>query len=664
MGDKRIRRVALVPPIPVLPSGEFKKRRVAAYARVSTASDEQENSLAAQRSYYEAFILKNQGWEFVDVYFDDGISGLSSRNRDGFNKMVEDALEGKIDLILTKSLSRFARNTVDTLTTIRRLKEHNVEVFFEKENIYTFDSKGEFLITLMSSIAQEESRSLSENVTWGHRKRFADGKYTMPYRFFLGYKRGPEGTPVIDEDEAWVVKLIYLLYLEGYSTIRLRDYLEVSGIAAPMGVDWHPGTIQSMLSNEKYKGDALLQKRVTVDYLTKKSKKNEGEAPQYYIEDAHPAIVSKEVWQLVQEERGRRYNLDQKYSAVNPLASKIICEHCGSFYGLKSTIRSGVFYGMFWRCNAHYINNCKSLNFLEETMDDYCKLMIGDLFAYYNDVIIFCSKLLLEYTSINPMLISEASLREWFVNQLDSVMIDATTLRTLIKAIYPEGYSHIRFQAYDGVECEYQADKKGKMLQNVVREIVTNRAMHYDAPSQNPPEKRNLRYETRVIKPITEEDGEQIRKMRLEGHTYQSIANTMEIGIDRIMNFCHQNKINRVLSVESAQKKMPARFKIRVTDDIWTKVFALRVAGYSVKEIHEITGLKVETIRSRCHRYGFTGWYAIDVFHDICKYCGKPLEHVEGKKKKEFCCDNCRMEWWAIQRRAEKIKAEFLEKKS
>ena len=348
MGDKRIRRVALVPPIPVLPSGEFEKRKVAAYARVSTASDEQENSLAAQRSYYEAFILKNQGWEFVDVYYDDGISGLSSRNRDGFNKMVEDALEGKIDLILTKSLSRFARNTVDTLTTIRRLKEHNVEVFFEKENIYTFDSKGEFLITLMSSIAQEESRSLSENVTWGHRKRFADGKYTMPYRFFLGYKRGPEGTPVIDEDEAWVVKLIYLLYLEGYSTIRLRDYLEVSGIAAPMGVDWHPGTIQSMLSNEKYKGDALLQKRVTVDYLTKKSKKNEGEAPQYYIEGAHPAIVSKEVWQLVQEERGRRYNLDQKYDIIS--YDDVHADNYNRFIEVKSYHGTPQF---FWSANEY-----------------------------------------------------------------------------------------------------------------------------------------------------------------------------------------------------------------------------------------------------------------------------------------------------------------------
>jgi len=169
MGNKKVTKIDATIKIASFDGGIVKKRRVAAYARVSTAAEEQETSLAAQRDYYEQYIKENKEWEFVGIYYDDGISGLSFRNRDGFNRMIKDALDGKIDLILTKSLSRFARNTVDTLTTIRKLKAANIEVYFEKENIFTLDSKGEFLITIMSSIAQEESRSISENVTWGTR---------------------------------------------------------------------------------------------------------------------------------------------------------------------------------------------------------------------------------------------------------------------------------------------------------------------------------------------------------------------------------------------------------------------------------------------------------------------------------------------------------------
>ena len=290
MGEKRIRKVTVIPPLAALP-GKKSKRKVAAYARVSTAAEEQESSLIAQRTFYEKHILENPEWELVEVYYDDGVSGLSYHRREGFNRMVADALEGKIDLILTKSLSRFARNTVDTLTTIRRLKEKNVEVFFEKENIYTFDSKGEFLITLMSSLAQEESRSISENVTWGRRKQFSDGKYSMNYSTFLGYKKGMDGLPAIDEDQAPIIRLIYLLYLEGYTIYSLKHFLDRIGIPSPQGNKWHVSVIESILTNEKYKGDALLQKSITVDFLTKKRKLNEGEVASYYLEDAHPAIV-------------------------------------------------------------------------------------------------------------------------------------------------------------------------------------------------------------------------------------------------------------------------------------------------------------------------------------------------------------------------------------
>ena len=193
------RTVTVIPPsitpMTHLTNTQLYKLRVAAYARVSTDSDEQFTSYEAQIDYYTQYIQRNPEWTFVKVYTDEGISGTNTKRRAGFNEMIEDALAGKIDLIVTKSVSRFARNTVDSLVTIRKLKEKGVQVYFEKENIYTFDGKGELLLTIMSSLAQEESRSISENVTWGQRKRFADGKVNLPYKNFLGYRKGADGFP-------------------------------------------------------------------------------------------------------------------------------------------------------------------------------------------------------------------------------------------------------------------------------------------------------------------------------------------------------------------------------------------------------------------------------------------------------------------------------------
>lgn len=267
-----------------LPTASVARRKVAGYARVSTDSEEQQTSYEAQVDYYTHYIQSREDWEFVGVYTDEGISATNTKHRDGFKQMVKDALAGKIDLIVTKSVSRFARNTVDSLTTVRKLKEHGTEIYFEKENIFTFDSKGELLITIMSSLAQEESRSISENVTWGQRKRFADGKVSMPYKQFLGYEKGEDGTPVINEEEAAIVRLIYKLFLEGKTPAGICRYLEQQGIPTPSGKQkWSQTTVDSILSNEKYKGDALLQKKFTTDFLTKKMKVNEGEVPQYYV---------------------------------------------------------------------------------------------------------------------------------------------------------------------------------------------------------------------------------------------------------------------------------------------------------------------------------------------------------------------------------------------
>ena len=279
------RKVTMIPPTinpqTHLPKTQKVKRKVAGYARVSTDFEGQLTSYAAQVDYYTKYIQKREDWEFVKVYTDEGISATSMTHRDGFNQMIADALDGKIDLIITKSVSRFARNTVDSLTTVRKLKEKNVEVYFEKENIYTLDSKGELLITIMSSLAQEESRSISENVTWGHRKRFADGKVSLPYKRFLGYRKGADGLPEIVPEEAEIVRQIYKQFLEGKSYYAIAKNLTDRGIPTPAGKEqWHIRTIGSILTNEKYKGSALLQKKFTVDFLTKKTKVNEGEVPQ------------------------------------------------------------------------------------------------------------------------------------------------------------------------------------------------------------------------------------------------------------------------------------------------------------------------------------------------------------------------------------------------
>ena len=298
-----------------VPTNSARKRRVAGYARVSTDSEEQSTSYEAQVDYYTNYIKSNPGWAFVDVYTDEGISGVMTKNRDGFNRMVADALSGKIDLIVTKSVSRFARNTVDSLTTVRRLKERGVEVFFQKENIYTLDSKGELLITIMSSLAQEESRSISENVTWGQRKRFSDGKVSLPYKQFLGYEKGPDDLPQIVEEQAEIVRRIYSMFMFGKTTSAIAKQLTREGIPTPAGKEiWQASTIESILTNEKYKGSALLQKSFTVDFLTKTMKRNEGEVPQYYIEHSHPAIIDPQEFQMVQNEIARRkalYHIDR-----------------------------------------------------------------------------------------------------------------------------------------------------------------------------------------------------------------------------------------------------------------------------------------------------------------------------------------------------------------
>ena len=353
------------------PIASLAKRRVAGYARVSTDSDEQFTSYEAQVDYYTQYIQSHADWTFVKVYTDEGISAVTTRHRDGFNEMVEDALAGRIDLIVTKSVSRFARNTVDSLTTIRKLKDHGVECYFEKENIWTFDGKGELLITIMSSLAQEESRSISENVTWGHRKRMADGKVSVAYSSFLGYDRGEDGGLVINPQEAETVRLIYRSFMDGMTPIGICHMLEEKGILTPMKKKkWSESTVLSILTNEKYKGDALLQKTFTVDFLTKKHKVNEGEVPQFYVEGNHDAIIPPPEFEKVQAELARRKAIGRGYSGGSIFASRLVCGDCGGYYGQKIWHSNDPYRKVIWRCNRKYgkIEKCETPTLSEETI--------------------------------------------------------------------------------------------------------------------------------------------------------------------------------------------------------------------------------------------------------------------------------------------------------
>lgn len=319
---------------------KVKKLRVAAYCRVSTETEEQNSSYEVQIAHYTDFIKKNAEWEFAGIFADDGISGTNTKKREEFNRMIDECMEGNIDLVITKSISRFARNTLDCLKYIRQLKDKNISVFFEKENINTMDTKGEVLLTIMASLAQQESQSLSQNVKLGLQYRYQQGKVQVNHNRFMGYTKDEEGNLIIVPEEAGIIKRIYREYLEGKSLAGIGWGLEKDGILTAAGKPrWRPETIKKILLNEKYIGDALLQKTFTVDFLTKKRVKNEGHVPQYYVENSHEAIIPKELFLQAQEELHRRNNIytgadknKRLYSSKYALSTITFCGDCGDIY--------------------------------------------------------------------------------------------------------------------------------------------------------------------------------------------------------------------------------------------------------------------------------------------------------------------------------------------
>lgn len=359
-----------------------KKLRVAAYCRVSTELEEQESSYEAQVEYYTRKIQETENWKLAGIYADDGKSATNTKKRDDFNAMVKDALDGKIDLIITKSVSRFARNTVDSLLTIRKLKEKNVAVVFEKEGVNTLDGTGEILITILSSLAQEESRNISENTRWGVVRKFEKGKVIVNHNKFMGYTKNENGDLVIVPEEAEIVRLVFRLYLEGYSAGKIAKYLEEQQIKTATGLKkWHDTVVLKMLRNEKYMGDALLQKTYTVDFMTKKKVMNKGIVPQYYVEDDHEAIIPKDLFYRVQEELARRAsvnksavtrkkNMKSKFSSEYALTGILLCGECGQEYPRVTWARNGKKKKkIVWRCSNRLTNGtkyCKDSVTLEE----------------------------------------------------------------------------------------------------------------------------------------------------------------------------------------------------------------------------------------------------------------------------------------------------------
>ena len=333
------------------------KLRVAAYCRVSTDSDEQATSYEAQIEHYTEYISKNPEWVLAGIFADDGITGTNTKKRDEFNRMIEECHAGNIDMIITKSISRFARNTLDCLKYIRELKDLNIPVFFEKESINTMDAKGEVLLTIMASLAQQESQSLSQNVKLGIQYRYQQGKVQINHNRFLGYTKDADGNLVIEPEQAEIVRRIYREYLQGLSMDKIAAGLEADGILTGAGkTKWHTSTINKILRNEKYIGDALLQKTYTTDFLTKKRIKNNGTVPQYYVEGDHEPIIPKDIFLLVQEELVRRRVVHTSnngkrhcYSCKHCFSQIVICGECGEFFrrvhwnnrGCKSIV---------WRC--------------------------------------------------------------------------------------------------------------------------------------------------------------------------------------------------------------------------------------------------------------------------------------------------------------------------
>lgn len=352
-----------------------KKLRVAAYCRVSSDKDDQLNSFEVQVEYYTDKISANPDWQMVKVYADEGISGTSLKKRDEFKKMIRACREGRIDLILVKSVSRFGRNIIDVMRTVRALQARGIGIMFEKESIDTRNMNSEMMLAFHSAFSQSESESIRENVRWGIAKAFEQGKVRVGTMY--GFAPGPDGETLVDEEQADVIRKIAKWYLDGNSIVQICSLLEQAGIKTPRGkAIWSTSTVLSILTNEKYKGDALLQKTYRPSLFSDKAVKNNGDLPQYYVSECLPHILEPEIFDRIQEEVARRKakrptsekSQTGKYSGKYALSSLLICGRCGSYYRRVTWHRRGKV-KVVWRCGSRQdsASNCRESPTLEET---------------------------------------------------------------------------------------------------------------------------------------------------------------------------------------------------------------------------------------------------------------------------------------------------------
>jgi len=444
---KKIRKIEAKPVQVIKGLPENAKTRVCAYCRVSTDNKEQESSYESQVFYYTNYINSRSDWTLVDIYADDGISGTSTAKREGFKRMIQDCMGGKIDMIITKSISRFARNTLDCLDYVRRLKEKGIAVFFEKENINTLDSKGEVLLSILSSLAQDESRNISENTRWGIVRQFEKGRVLVNTTRFLGYDKNEAGELIINEEEAKIVRRIFREYLEGKSYNAIAKGLMKDGIKTVTGnPKWWDSTISGILENEKYYGDALLQKTITVDFLRHKRVDNKGQVEQYIIEGNHPPIISKEIFDRVQAEKARRaakYNNvegdRQKYSNKYPFSGKVFCGNCGNIYRRRQWNSNNPSRKFVWQCKTYIMNGkkaCAAKAVDESVLKDAFVRVFNQLYENREDFI----KTLIE--NIEKVLLHKPSDRE-----IEALENKIEELKTELKRL-------IRFQTNNGMDDE------------------------------------------------------------------------------------------------------------------------------------------------------------------------------------------------------------------
>ena len=524
--ERRVRVIPATKAPETLRKAQDGKMRVAAYCRVSTDSEEQLNSYEAQKSYYTQKIQDSPDWEMAGIYADEGITGTSLKKRTEFKKMITACKRGHIDLIITKSLSRFARNTVDCLETVRLLKANGIGVYFEKENINTLTESSEFLITLFSGFAQAESESLSKNVAWGKAKSAEAGKVTFQYKKMLGYRKGADGQPEIVPEEAEVVKRIYHRYLDGCTLGRIKRELDEGNVPTAQGVEsWSPAIIHNILTNEKYIGDALLQKTYVTDCISKKVKKNQGERAMYYVENNHPAIIPREMFDQVRKEMTRRSSKRKvlqksgktelgKYSGKYALTELLVCGECGSPYKRVTWARNGK-KRIVWRCVSrlefgtkycHYsptLDESKLHSAILAAMNEFAAIQQ----AVFQDVLAMAeeAKQALSQAGTKLLKLKErlAAVSQEQSSLLDRLLenMDDTELNAQMKALTDEKES-IKAEILDAQQTEVSLEEQAARQQQMWDSIMECSAGYTEFDDE---------FVRQIIQKITVEDAETIR---------------------------------------------------------------------------------------------------------------------------------------------------------